>query len=81
MTEKAVTEVKDKIVESLDAFTDMYLRDIEKHTFTMAEARTYVIVQGSVRVDILFLDLDFFNRLLVEAGTDIEEQISSMATI
>lgn len=157
LTEKAVTEVKDKVVGYLDDFTDTYLRDIEKpnlgsggiedmssssnvasmikfgykdylmlmlfismcvsdtvvlerisdliqlnmqnatgqadqegqlvfchsqkDTFTMAEARTYVTVQGSVRVDMLFLDMDFFNRLLVEEGTDIQEQVSSVATI
>ena len=49
--------------------------------FTMAEAKTYVMVQGSVQLDMLFLDMDFFRSLLVEEGTDIEEQISSAATI
>lgn len=43
--------------------------------FRMAEAKTYVTVQGSVKLDMLFLDMDFFNRLLVEEGTDIEEQV------
>lgn len=52
-----------------------------KDSFTMAEAKTYVTVQGSVRVDMLFLDLDFFNRLLVQEGTDIREQVGAVATI
>ena len=40
-----------------------------------------VTVQGNVRVDMLFLDLDFFNRLLAEEGTDIHKQVGATATI
>lgn len=49
--------------------------------FTMAEAKTYVTVQGCVKVDMLFLNMDFFNRLLAEEGTDIKEQVNAVATI
>lgn len=49
--------------------------------FRMAEAKTYVAVQGSVKLDMLFLDMDFFNRLLAEEGTDIEEEVSAVSTI
>ena len=49
--------------------------------FTMAEAKTYVMVQGSVKLDMLFLDMDFFNRLLVEEGTDIGEEVRAVSTI
>lgn len=49
--------------------------------FRMSEAKTYVTVQGSVKLDMLFLDMDFFNRLLVEEGTDIGEEVRAVSTI
>lgn len=53
----------------------------QKSVFTLAEAKTYVTVQGSVRVDMLFLDMDFFNRLLVDEGTNIQDQVGAVSTI
>ncbi len=52
-----------------------------KSDFTMAEAKTYVTVEGCVKVDMLFLNMDFFNRLLIEEGTDIKSQVDAVATI
>lgn len=52
-----------------------------KNEFTMAEAKTYVAMQGDIRVEMLFLDMDFFNRLFVEDGVDVGEQVNAASTI
>ena len=49
--------------------------------FTLGEAKTYVSVQGSVKLDMLFLDMDFFNSLLKEDGADMEQQLDAVSTI
>lgn len=51
------------------------------NAFTLAEARTYVTVKGNAKLDMLFLDLDFFNGMLKEEGTDINEQMGAFSTI
>lgn len=52
-----------------------------KNEFTMAEAKTYVAVQGNVKVEMLFLNMDFFNRLFVEDGVDVGEQVNAASSI
>ena len=49
--------------------------------FKLSDAKTYVSVQGTVKLDMLFLDMDFFNRLLADEGTDVEEQLKAASTI
>lgn len=49
--------------------------------FTLGEAKTYVSVQGSVKLDMLFLDMDFFNNLLKEDGADMGQQMDAVSTI
>ena len=38
-------------------------------------------VKGNAKLDMLFLDLDFFNGMLKEEGTDINEQMGAFSTI
>lgn len=43
--------------------------------------KRYVTVEGNVTVDMLFLDLDFFNRLFVEEGEDIQADLDAGTTL
>lgn len=49
--------------------------------FTLAEAKTYVSVEGNVKLDMLLLDMDFFSRMLGEDSTTVTEQTEAVSTI
>jgi len=49
--------------------------------FLMSEAYTYVSVKASTELDMFFVNLDFFNRLLSDDTTTVEGDLSAVATI
>ena len=49
--------------------------------FVMSEARTYVSVEGSVKIDLLLLDMDFFSRILIDDDMTQTEQMDTASTI
>jgi hypothetical protein len=49
--------------------------------FLMSEAYTYVSVEASTKLDMFFVNLDFFNRMLSDDTTTVEGDLSAVATI
>ena len=49
--------------------------------FLMSEAYTYVSVKAEVELDMFFVNLDFFNRILSDDETTVEGDLSAVSTI
>lgn len=49
--------------------------------FSMKDAKTYVCVGTKAKVNMLLLDLDFFNRFLVSDGENIDDTIKGVSTM
>lgn len=53
----------------------------ESGKFLMSKARTYVQIEATVHLDMLFLDMDFFNRMIVDENSpngkvDVESDLA-----
>lgn len=53
----------------------------ESGKFSMSKARTYVQIEATVHLDMLFLDMDFFNRMIVDENSpngkvDVESDLA-----
>ena len=49
--------------------------------FKLSEACTYVTVGTSVKTDMLFMKMDFFNRLVLDPAVDADTQIKGVSTL
>ena len=49
--------------------------------FKLSEACTYVTVGTSVKTDMLFMKMDFFNRLVLDPAADADTQINGVSTL
>lgn len=49
--------------------------------FKLSEASTYVTVGTSVKTDMLFMKMDFFNRLVLDPAVDADTQIKGVSTL
>ena len=49
--------------------------------FKLSEACTYVTVGTSVKTDMLFMKMDFFNRLVLDPTVDADTQIKGVSTL
>ena len=49
--------------------------------FKMTEAKTYISMEGSVKLDMLFLNMDFFANVMSDGQTQVEGQLTPAATI
>ena len=49
--------------------------------FRLSEASTYVTVGTSVKTDMLFMKMDFFNRLVLDPAVDADTQIKGVSTL
>ena len=49
--------------------------------FKLSEAGTYVTVGTSVKTDMLFMKMDFFNRLVLDPAVDADTQIKGVSTL
>ena len=49
--------------------------------FKLSEASTYVTVGTSVKTDMLFMKMDFFNRLVLDPTVDADTQIKGVSTL
>jgi hypothetical protein len=49
--------------------------------FKLSNAYTYVSLDAEVKLDMLFLNMDFFTQILDDGETDVEGDLESTATI
>lgn len=82
----AATEASQTVTNALEEATEdketpLLFEHKKGSNFKLSEAKTYVTVEGNVTVDMLFLDLDFFNRLFVEEGEDIQADLDAGTTL
>ena len=50
-------------------------------SFKMSEAKTYVSINASVKLDMLFMNMDFFTNILTDDDTETSGELTPAATI